>query len=77
MFNPEFEHQSDPLDLSVAQQETILKFQLAARKPEGPAYTGYCLDPNCGEELEAPRRWCNASCREAWEHDRRLRSKGK
>ena len=93
MFNPEFEHQSDPLDVSVAQQETILKFQIAARKPEGPAPTGFCLDPNCGEQLVSDediqgmkegrpisahsRRWCNAECREAWEREKSARSRGK
>lgn len=26
-------------------------------------YVGYCL--TCGEDVPAPRRWCNAECRDA------------
>lgn len=93
MFNEEFEHQSDPLDLSVAQQEMILAAQIAIRKPEGPRPTGYCLDPNCGEQLvsddvldriqagdqpsDGIRRWCNPDCRESWEREKSARSRGK
>lgn len=45
----EKEHHSDPLDVSVAQQERILAAQLSVRKPEGPAATGFCL--YCGEQV--------------------------
>jgi RNA polymerase-binding transcription factor DksA len=37
-------------------------------KPEVEA-TGYCLA--CGEDVEAPRRWCDADCRDMWEKDKR------
>ena len=30
--------------------------------------TGYCL--NCGEPIsEQGRRWCNADCRDDWQHE--------
>jgi hypothetical protein len=81
------EQHSDPLDVSVAQQEIILAAQIAARKPEGPPPSGYCL--NCGEQLTdddiieyikqgnpAPpgvRRHCDADCRTDWEKRQRVR----
>lgn len=46
-------------------QEQELAARLAERKPEGPQATGYCL--SCGEKTEAPRRWCDARCRDLWE----------
>jgi len=35
------------------------------------SFTGRCLW--CGEPVEAPRRWCDAGCRDDWErhHARR------
>jgi RNA polymerase-binding transcription factor DksA len=32
---------------------------------------GYCLE--CGEDLPAEKRWCDANCRDLWEERRRLR----
>ena len=93
MFNQDFEHHSDPFDVSVAQQERILEAQLSHRKPEGPSPTGFCLDPCCGEQLVSDdelerfkngtpfpagtRRWCNADCRESWEREKRALARGK
>jgi predicted nucleic acid-binding Zn ribbon protein len=37
-------------------------------KPEAEA-TGFCLA--CGEDVESPRRWCDADCRDMWEKDKR------
>lgn len=34
------------------------------RRKEGPTYKGVCL--NCGYEVEFPRRWCDADCRDEW-----------
>lgn len=31
--------------------------------------TGYCLF--CGAELEPPRRWCDADCRDLWERQKK------
>ncbi len=36
----------------------------------GPAATGACLF--CGARLLAARRWCNAACRDDWEHEQQL-----
>jgi hypothetical protein len=41
-------------------------------KPEAEA-TGECLW--CCEELVAPKRWCDADCRDAWEKDKRRRER--
>jgi hypothetical protein len=91
MHNEEFEHHSDPLDVSVAQQERILEAQRSARKPSGPVATGLCFDPSCKEQLvsdealskiqeghpapEGIRRWCNAECRDAWEREFKTRAR--
>ncbi|HQU89224.1 MAG TPA: hypothetical protein PK620_06435 [Denitromonas sp.] len=45
-------------DLALASQQ---------RKPEGPKATGYCL--NCDAPLAPDLRWCDAMCRDDWEHD--------
>jgi hypothetical protein len=29
-------------------------------------HTGFCA--NCGEPVEPKLRWCNAECRDDWEH---------
>lgn len=31
----------------------------------GPGFTGFCLC--CEEQLEPPKRWCDAECRDEWE----------
>lgn len=41
----------------------------ASRQETGPVYTGYCLE--CGEDLDNPRRWCDAECRDQWERRQR------
>ena len=38
----------------------------AARAPDLP-YAGACYW--CGEPLPPPQRWCDAECRDDWEHD--------
>ena len=76
-FNEDHEHNSDPLDLSVANQDRILRAELSVRKPEGPKFTGFCLDDDCREPLQAPRRWCNSDCRESWERDKSAKARGK
>lgn len=38
---------------------------------DGPPATGNCL--NCGEPLDAGKRWCNAECREDWGVRNRVR----
>lgn len=72
-FNQDYEHHSDPLDVSVAQQERILRAQLAVRRPIGPKFSGHCH--NCGEPLQAPMIFCNGECRE--DHELRERLTGR
>lgn len=53
----------------VEQNDTLaVKAIRANLKPEAE-FTGECLW--CAEVVEAPRRWCDADCRDAWEKDRR------
>ena len=42
-----------------------------AEHEPGPSATGECLD--CGEPLADGRRFCDAACRDAWEHAQQLR----
>lgn len=42
--------------------------RMGAAPPEAQA-TGVCL--SCGEELGPDVRWCDASCRDDWEREKR------
>jgi hypothetical protein len=59
---------SDIVDMTQEREErltdTLRRFAHAAA-PQGPVATGFCLW--CGEELDPPRRWCNAECRDDWQ----------
>ena len=60
----------DDIELSAAREETILRAKLQNRAaPVGPVAVGECLF--CEAELAAPRRWCEATCRDAWEGEAR------
>ena len=52
----------DEADIAARNEETLLKYRIAERKPAGPVATGFCLW--CGETLEGGRRWCDADCRD-------------
>ena len=41
-------------------------------KPEAE-FTGECLW--CSEAVEAPKRWCDADCRNDWEKDKKRRNR--
>lgn len=62
------------VDVSVNQQEATLAAQLNERRAEGPAATGFCL--YCDKPLPEHMRWCNADCRDDWEHDQMLHDRG-
>ena len=62
---------ADWIDNSVAQQEATLSAQASARRAEGPAATGFCL--HCAEALPEHVRWGDASCRDQWEREQKLR----
>lgn len=58
----------DPTDQAAAFEQQRTDYLVKHyRKPEGPAETGFCLNPNCGLEIESGRRWCDAECRDEWE----------
>lgn len=56
-------------DLISLNEQLALK-EIRAMKPEA-VYTGECLF--CGEELEPPKRWCDAEHRDRWELERKRR----
>lgn len=60
--------QGDFADQASAIQMRNNELAMSFRKQEGPAHVGHCL--HCGEELNN-RRWCNATCRDAWQLERR------
>lgn len=51
-------------DMGIAQR-------VAASYRERVEPTGFCLNKNCGMEVDKNKRWCDAGCRDSWEHDRR------
>lgn len=55
----------DESDWATVREEEDRARALARRRPEGPGYTGHCAF--CGDEVEHPRRWCDADCRDEWE----------
>lgn len=62
----------DEADRAQQDQEFYARIQQTKPKKEAEP-TGYCLF--CGEEiLDKQRRWCDVSCRDAWEkeHKRQL-----
>ena len=54
-------------DLVSLSEELALK-EIRSMKPEA-VHTGECL--LCGEELEPPKRWCDAEHRDRWELERK------
>lgn len=54
-------------EVDIANSNVELQTQIAIdniRKQIKPVvFTGYCQ--TCGEDVEHPRRWCNAECRDA------------
>ena len=43
-----------------------------AQNFKGPAATGYCLAPSCGEAVSEGHRWCNTDCRDEYQNSRRI-----
>lgn len=56
---------ADDVDLMQDREQIFLDQQLKVRKPEGPQATGKCL--TCETPVEAPRRWCDADCRDDYD----------
>ena len=56
-------------DLVLLSEELALR-EIRSMKPEA-VFTGECL--LCGEDLEPPKRWCDAEHRDRWELERKRR----
>lgn len=59
------ESMSDDIDRAQNEVERSLDEALRTRKVSGPAATGRCL--YCDEILDDVHRWCDSSCRDAWQ----------
>ena len=65
---------SDFADRAAETAEQLDALHLQERRPEGPPATGRCLwceaplAPFAPPHHAVPRRWCDADCRDAWEH---------
>jgi len=61
---------ADEIDIANDEAERILESQLSIRKPIGPMFTGHCH--NCEEQVEHPRRFCDADCRDDYEARKKM-----
>ena len=61
---------TDIIDDAQQREDFHREQSIAAARTAKPvaAAEGYCLE--CGEDLPDTRRWCDAKCRDAWEHRR-------
>jgi len=55
---------SDDIDRAQIVVEHMQDEALRARKPEGPAPTGRCLNPRCDDLVGDGVRWCCAGCQD-------------
>lgn len=62
---------ADDADLTDAHLEREMQARLAwLRRPQQALpYSGQCYW--CGEKVHAPKRWCDADCRDDWERQQR------
>ena len=61
----------DEMDLATDREEIARSAAQAARKPEGPAYTGFCH--HCTHPVPDPARWCCPGCRDDWERNEKAK----
>jgi hypothetical protein len=52
---------------------TIKGVREKATLSSGYKYTGICLNPECGEEIEKPKIFCNSICAERFEKRKGLK----
>lgn len=56
-------------EIDVANENTAIQTDMAIQNIRNSIkpiiYVGYCL--TCGEDVPAPRRWCDAECRDGYE----------
>ncbi len=57
---------ADEVDVTAQRLEREMDALLRYRVKAGPCPTGACLW--CEAPLPAQRRWCDADCRDAWQH---------
>jgi hypothetical protein len=62
----------DIADLAQIQNEQLDALRVGAHKPVAPPANGTCLW--CGAPLAGKQRWCDADCRDEWEHAERCRA---
>lgn len=62
----------DESDQATMREMQDTEAALKVRKPEAGGYTGYCAF--CGDDVDLPRRWCGAECRDAWEREQKQRA---
>ena len=58
----------DIADITQADKEIYDRYFKPNLNKEAEA-TGFCL--YCGEKIKSPKRWCDSSCRDAWEKEKR------
>lgn len=69
---PDFLTSTEHMDISdtaTAREELDRDLALKARKPPGPAATGFCLF--CDADVAEGLRWCDSDCRDDWERENR------
>lgn len=87
--DPDYQRLPDESDMATRREEQFLAAFLEEAKRVKPVLaTGYCLDPDCGEQLASDaelaaaatkglpdnaRRFCNAECRDMYERHLRMR----
>jgi hypothetical protein len=59
----------DISDQATEREEQERARSLSARKPEGPAATGFCH--HCGAQVPFALRWCDEDCRNDWQRAQR------
>lgn len=64
----------DIIDQGNEAAELFTRAALTLRRPEGPKPTGRCY--NCDAPVPDKHRWCDAECREDWEHFREKGTNG-
>ncbi len=62
---------ADEVEMAEQQAAVVLAAQIAYRKPEPGAHTGFCLF--CNEAIQIPARYCDADCAEDHEKEIRFR----
>lgn len=57
----------DSADQAQRIEERLLQIRIAASAAGGVPQTAHGVCLHCGAAVAAPRRWCDAGCRDDWE----------